>query len=36
MWTTGQSIRDSKGMTYRHDRLAKGIDLDTFQLIDED
>lgn len=29
-------VLDSKVMTYRHDRLAKGIDLDTFQLIDED
>lgn len=29
-------VLENKTMTYRHDRLAKGIDLDTFQLIDED
>ena len=29
-------VLENKVMTYRHDRLAKGIDLDTFQLIDED
>ena len=28
--------RDAKYLTYRHDRIAQGIDLDTFQLIDED
>ena len=29
-------VLENKTMTYRHDRLAKGIDLDSFQLIDED
>ena len=29
-------VLESKVMTFRHDRLAKGIDLNTFQLIDED
>ena len=29
-------VLENKTLTYRHDRLAKGIDLDTFQLIDED
>lgn len=29
-------VLESKVMTFKHDRLAKGIDLDTFQLIDED
>ena len=29
-------VLENKIMTFRHDRLAKGIDLDTFQLIDED
>ncbi len=28
--------RDAKYLTYRHDRIAQGINLDTFQLIDED
>lgn len=27
---------DADYLTYRHDRVAQGIDLDTFQLIDED
>ena len=29
-------VPEAKMLTYQHDRLAKGIDLDTFQLIDED
>lgn len=27
---------DAEYLTYRHDRVAQGIDLDTFQLVDED
>ena len=27
---------NAKYLTYRHDRIAQRIDLDTFQLVDED